>query len=299
MEPVTFLLTAYNQPQFVEAAVLSALAQTYSPLTIIISDDFSTDNTFEVIQRAVSGYSGPHRLVIRQNKPNIGIGHVRDLLPLVETEFVVLGHGDDLFEPQRVEKQISRLIEGDLAAVACNSHIIDQHGRQIRIQHNPAAMPEASLDLVTRVGRNPAQLGAVLAWRMELFRDFPKPKPQTQYIDQIVSFRALLKRGLEMMPEPLVHWRHHDANRTPSIQMQNAADRAAELKIAERKAWARIAQAHFMINDLTWWIENFPTDPRSAELSKARQATLRRVLQESQEWAALRYLMVREKAFDN
>src|SRR5258708_7204477 len=106
MEPVTFLLTAYNQARFVEASVRSALAQTYSPLTIIVSDDCSTDDTLAVIERTVAGYSGPHRVIVRQNPSNIAIGHVRDLLPLVETEFVVLGHGDDLFEPRRVELQI-------------------------------------------------------------------------------------------------------------------------------------------------------------------------------------------------
>jgi glycosyltransferase involved in cell wall biosynthesis len=294
MEPVTFLLTAYNQAGYTEAAVRSALAQTYSPLTIIISDDCSTDDTLGVIERTVAGYSGPHRVIVRQNRSNVGIGHVRDLLRLVETEFVVLGHCDDLFEPQRVEKQVARMIERDLAAVACNALIIDKDGNRIRFLHDPESMPPASLDILARIGRNPAQLGAVLAWRMELLRDFPEPNPPPHDIDQIISFRAFLRRGLEMMPEALVRWRHHDANHTPSIQMRQAVDEATKLKVAERKAWIRIAHAHFMINDLTWWQKEFPDD-RKIEIADARNTIARRLLKESHAWADLRYRMAMAK----
>jgi len=295
--PVTFLLTAYNQPDFIEASVASALAQTYSPLTIVISDDCSSDDTLARIERMVATYRGPHQVRINRNAKNIAIGHVRDLLPLVETEFVVLGHGDDLFMPDRVEKQLARMVEKDLAAVACNAIEIDAVGREKGPRFKSGEKP--SLDEVLRVGRNPAQLGAILAWRMELFREFPEPDPPTRRIDQIVSFRALLKRGLELMPEPLVKWRNHGKNRSPNIQLQQAADRATEMRTQERKAWARIGHAHFMLNDLTWWLTNNPKDPRAAELEKGRQALIRRLLRESKEWSALRYQMAREKVAEH
>lgn len=291
--PVTFLLTAYNQPEFIEAAVASALAQTYPALTIIISDDRSTDDTLPRIERAVAAYRGPHGVRINRNARNIAIGHVRDLLPLVETEFVVLGHGDDLFMPDRVEKQVARMIEHDLAAVACNAIEIDAAGREKGLKFRADDRP--SLEELFRKGRNPAQLGAILAWRMELFRDFPEPDPPTRRIDQIVSFRALLKRGIELMPEPLVKWRNHGKNRSPSVQLQNAVDSATELRSQERRAWARIGHAHFMLNDIAWWLAHHPTDPRAADLEKGRQVLIRRLLKESKEWSALRYRMAREK----
>ncbi|HVY52801.1 MAG TPA: glycosyltransferase [Devosia sp.] len=287
MEPVTFLLTAYNQPQFVATSIASALAQTYSSLTIVISDDCSTDDTFAVIERAVSGYSGPHRVIVRRNETNLAVRHVRDLLTRVETEFVVLGHGDDLFEPDRVTKQMERLIARDLSAVACNTTIIDLQGRPTRVQYDPATMPPVSLDLATRIGRNPVQLGAALAWRMELFREFPKPDPMPVEIDHVISFRALLKRGAEMMPEPLVRWRHHGANRSFGLQVQDARDEAAEMRAKEKRACGRLVQAHFMENDLAWWAGQFPRD-RPAEIAKARQSLARRIQEESRNWAALR-----------
>ncbi len=64
---VTFYVITYNQARFVREAVESALAQTYSPIEILLSDDCSTDGTFEIIQETVKGYSGPHTVILNRN----------------------------------------------------------------------------------------------------------------------------------------------------------------------------------------------------------------------------------------
>jgi glycosyltransferase involved in cell wall biosynthesis len=77
---VTFALIAYNQEEYIREAVESALAQDYSPLEIIISDDCSKDNTFNIIQEVTSLYKGNHKVVINRNPENIGIGsHINKL----------------------------------------------------------------------------------------------------------------------------------------------------------------------------------------------------------------------------
>lgn len=47
---VTFALIAYDQERFIREAVEGAFSQTYSPLEIILSDDCSSDRTFEIIK---------------------------------------------------------------------------------------------------------------------------------------------------------------------------------------------------------------------------------------------------------
>ena len=63
---ITFALMAYNQEQLIEEAVAGALAQTYSPLEIILSDDCSTDRTFEIMEEMADEYKGPHSVSIRR-----------------------------------------------------------------------------------------------------------------------------------------------------------------------------------------------------------------------------------------
>ena len=70
---VTLALMAYNQEQMIEGAVGGALAQTYSPLEILISDDCSTDRAFECAAAAVDDYEGPHQLRLNRNPHNLGL----------------------------------------------------------------------------------------------------------------------------------------------------------------------------------------------------------------------------------
>jgi cellulose synthase/poly-beta-1,6-N-acetylglucosamine synthase-like glycosyltransferase len=70
---VSILLIAYNQEKQIADAVRSALAQTYTPLEIIISDDASSDATFTTIEAAIAGYRGPHKVIARRNAANQGI----------------------------------------------------------------------------------------------------------------------------------------------------------------------------------------------------------------------------------
>ena len=70
---VSFVLLTYNQELYVKQAVEGALKQDYPTLEIIISDDCSSDSTFEIIQSVVSTYSGKHKVTILRNSSN-GIG---------------------------------------------------------------------------------------------------------------------------------------------------------------------------------------------------------------------------------
>jgi len=102
---LTFAVLTYNQEKFIQEAVKAALAQTYQPLEVIISDDCSTDSTYSVIKNVVRSYSGPHRLIINQNAEQLGIiGHVNRVMTLTEGKLVIAAAGDDISFPHRTER---------------------------------------------------------------------------------------------------------------------------------------------------------------------------------------------------
>ena len=99
---VTFALLAYNQEKYIREAVEGALAQDYPNLEIIISDDCSTDRTFDSIKQAVVSYAGKHSVVARRTTRNLGsLLHVADVAALAKGEFLVLAAGDDVSKPDR------------------------------------------------------------------------------------------------------------------------------------------------------------------------------------------------------
>jgi glycosyltransferase involved in cell wall biosynthesis len=61
---VSFIVVAYNQDKYIKEAVLGAFSQTYQPLEIILSDDGSSDLTFEIMQDMVEKYVGPHKIIL-------------------------------------------------------------------------------------------------------------------------------------------------------------------------------------------------------------------------------------------
>jgi glycosyltransferase involved in cell wall biosynthesis len=104
----TIMLIAYNQEASIGEAIAGALAQTYSPLEIFVSDDASSDATHAAMLAAVAGYQGPHRVVVNRNETNLGIGaHLSLLVERSCGELLFVAGGDDVSLPERCETTVA------------------------------------------------------------------------------------------------------------------------------------------------------------------------------------------------
>lgn len=131
-ELASFCMLTYNQIDYIEEAVNSALNQTYSPLEIIISDDGSTDGTFEKIKEIVSRYDGPHKVILNQNLPNLGIRENvnKVLYDLCHGEYILLAAGDDVSDNNRVSEYVDYFQKfPDVTSISCLSKIINKNGQ--------------------------------------------------------------------------------------------------------------------------------------------------------------------------
>ncbi len=138
---VTFALFAYNQEEYIREAVEGALAQDYSPLEVIISDDCSTDQTFNIIQHLVGCYKGPHRVIARQTKKNIGtLLHVVDVAKRANGKLFVLGAGDDVSKVNRVTVIQSAWRKTGAWGLSSNFDKIDETGFILEREVKPAVI---------------------------------------------------------------------------------------------------------------------------------------------------------------
>lgn len=190
---VTLALVAYNQERFVGEAVASLLAQDYSPLEIILSDDFSTDGTFEVIQQTILNYRGPHKIVLNRNSKNLHIGgHINTVNSLAKGELVVIAAGDDISVPHRVSTLVGAWLESDKRAGVLHSActLITEEGKFIREFSCPCLN---ELENLEQAARNPAfVIGATEAWCKDIFYKFGDLRVEIVHEDHALGFRSLL-----------------------------------------------------------------------------------------------------------
>jgi hypothetical protein len=240
---VTFALFTYNQEAYVAEAVAGALSQEYSPLEIIISDDASTDRTFDIIGKLTDRYRGPHDLRIIRNDANLGIGaHVTKVARLARGELIVAAAGDDVSMPARTRAMAwlweTHLRRPDL--MCCDFEKIDRQGRSLgydtSLRHGSATAVE-----VARHGH--CALGATAAWSKRLWRESPGLPPDCTIEDQVLTLRAAMSGGVERHAEPLVRYRIGSSTLVRSRSRDDPIDLKGRLEWAMRMRRALSVQS--------------------------------------------------------
>lgn len=104
---VSVILPVYNGLPYLEKAIQSILNQTFSNFELLILDDASTDNSWELIKKYAAK---DKRIRAFQNKKNLGIGKALNLLiKKTSAQFLARMDADDLMLEKRLEKQINYL----------------------------------------------------------------------------------------------------------------------------------------------------------------------------------------------
>jgi len=210
---VTFALFTYNQEEYIGEAIKGALSQTYSPLEIIISDDCSTDRTFEITQAEVSRYSGPHNVILNRNPKNLGIGpHINQVMRMAKGELIIDAAGDDISLPHRVEKTVLKWKELGMGGISMFSSyfLIDENGRVFGEKIYSEKLMIA--DWMERIRGKSNVEGASHAWSASLFRKFGELAYNVVNEDVVIQFRASLLGGVAIISEPLVQYRKHQGS---------------------------------------------------------------------------------------
>jgi len=212
--PVTLVVFAYNQESYIEAAVNSVLSQDYSNLKIVISDDCSSDRTFERAKQMIDTYSGSHIIELRRNDKNLGlINHVNTVISEVDTELVVLAAGDDISLPHRVSKLVNVYkSSGKPKLLFSTAFRIDAAGRLLEGFAPDPVIPIEDLNGVInslshideKIG---LYLGASGAWSMDLWRKYGPIQYANCWEDVVMGFRAALEGSFKFIDEPLLMYR--------------------------------------------------------------------------------------------
>jgi len=104
MSKVSVITPAYNASHYLEETVASVQGQTFSDWEMIIVDDCSTDNTYEL---ACSLAEKDKRIIVIKHEKNSGVAAARNTaLDAASGDFIAFLDSDDLWMPDKLEKQL-------------------------------------------------------------------------------------------------------------------------------------------------------------------------------------------------
>lgn len=106
MSKISIITTTYNHKDFIDSTIESILAQTFSDWELLIWDDNSSDNTYEI---ALEFAEKDSRIKVWKNSKNLWIvGNMNFLLSQVnpESKYIAFLEGDDMYASTNLEEKI-------------------------------------------------------------------------------------------------------------------------------------------------------------------------------------------------
>lgn len=126
---VSVIIPVYNTEKYVDVAVRSIMNQTYKNLEIIITDDCSTDRSFEILEKLAEEDS---RIKLFKNETNLKI--VKTLNKMIQQatgKYIARMDADDISLPERIEKQVYFLEKNpDYALCGTNAVFINEQSKK-------------------------------------------------------------------------------------------------------------------------------------------------------------------------
>jgi len=102
MPTISVIIPTYNRAHLLSRAVLSVLNQTYKDFEIIVVDDASTDNTYEVVK----SFNDP-RIKYIHHEQNKGSAAARNTgIKSARGEYIAFQDSDDEWLPEKLNKQM-------------------------------------------------------------------------------------------------------------------------------------------------------------------------------------------------
>lgn len=192
MEPlVSIIMPCYNAERYVAQSIESVLAQTYRNWELLITDDGSTDKSVEVVSKYCTKDDRINILVPDEHQ---GIARTRNMsIARARGKFVAFLDNDDLWKPEKLEKQINFMLENKVGFSYTSYELIDQDG----ITKNKVIHTQGIVDYNKYLRNTIIGCGTVMINR-DIVGHFSMPINDTS--DDMAAWLSILRKGFKAYP---------------------------------------------------------------------------------------------------
>lgn len=159
---VSIIMPAYNCAEYIEETIQSVLTQTYSKWELLIVDDKSTDETKQIVHKISNK---EQRIKYIELKQNSGVATARNAgIKSAVGEYIAFLDSDDLWQKDKLEKQICFMKKHQYAFTFTGYDLIDESGNKL---NKYVAVPK-QIDYSTLLYNTPIFTSTVMYDRRQL-----------------------------------------------------------------------------------------------------------------------------------
>lgn len=126
---VSVIMPCYNMERFVTETIASVQRQTYPHWELLIVDDASTDDTVETVKKIAEQ---DERIHFTEKTAHSGIADTRNLcIQMAQGPFLAFLDADDIWHPEKLEKQIGFMMERKVGFTYSAYDWIDEEGKPL------------------------------------------------------------------------------------------------------------------------------------------------------------------------
>lgn len=244
---VSVVMATYNGAKYVREQLDSILAQTYPNFEIVVIDDNSTDETYEILKE----YSKHQKVRVFRNSENLGVtANFEKVMRLANGELIAISDQDDIWMHDKLATLVEHL--GNCTLTYANSTLIDAEGMPVgkTLQQQLKIRPlEGKQDRAFYFSN--CIPGHAMLFRKTLL-DYALPLPKHTMYDQWLAFASARLNGITYLNRTLVQYRQHSrsvVNAPRELKKDRRLSRhlpGYQLRKLERRA----AAAHNRANSL-------------------------------------------------
>ena len=218
---VSIVIPTYNHAPMLQRALATVIEQTYQNWNAIVVNNFSTDDTLEVVAK----FNDPRiQCVNFRNNGVIGASR-NEGIKLATGEYVAFLDSDDTWFPTKVEKSVSSLENG--SDLVCHAEYwIDESGKSRLVTYGPseAATHHNLIYKGNRISTSATMVRATLLKEVNGF-DVSPELISTEDYDLWIRLAAKSNK-FAFIDEPLGEYHRHDNNVSANIEKHLAAELA-------------------------------------------------------------------------
>jgi glycosyltransferase involved in cell wall biosynthesis len=205
---VSICIPAYNYGRFVSTAIESALHQTMAPCEVLVSDNWSTDNTHDVLQR----YASSVRIVKPEKHLSIG-DHYLFMAEQARGDYIAPLSADDALHPCFIAAIASYL--GKYTMVGTGRFDCDSRMKPFAYSGLTYCFRKSTIagQLFPFFVKGCRYTMAATAIDRPWFLELPRVPPEANHAtDWFVALMTSAYRLVAMLPAPRYYFRCHEAN---------------------------------------------------------------------------------------